>query len=63
MKFSVGSRVWICSLCGEITIRFKGMVCDVYDTHYSVVRFNPIKILEFHFKLNPAMGEWLEMRE
>lgn len=62
MRFSIGSQVWICSLCGDITIRFKGMVCDVRDTGYSVLRFNPVSILEFPCELDPDSGHWLEQR-
>lgn len=62
MKFSIGSQVWICSLCGEITIRLKGIVCDVRDTGYSVLQFNPVSILEFPCELDPDSGYWLEQR-
>ena len=62
MKFSIGSQVWICSLCGDITIRLKGIVCDVRDTGYSVLQFNPVAILEFPCELDPDSGYWLEQR-
>lgn len=62
MKFFIGSQVWICSLCGEITIRLKGIVYDVSDTGYSVLRFNPVSILEFPFELDHDSSYWLEQR-
>ena len=62
MKFSIGSQVWICSLCGDITIRLKGIVCGVRDTGYSVLRFNPVAILEFPFELDHDSSYWLEQR-